>query len=63
MKTLNIQELSNVACGDAAATRAPGTNSWGEIIDQRAFTAAACQADGWFSWSCFDMAMKYPMMN
>ncbi len=63
MKVLNSQELAAVAGADAAATRLPGTNSWGEIIDERAWTAAQCQAEGWFSWYCLDMALKYPLMN
>ncbi len=48
-----------VSGGDAAATRSPGTNSWGEIIDQREFDGAKCRAEGFFSWACFDFAMKY----
>lgn len=59
MKNLDLNLVKHVVGGDAAATRAPGTNSWGEIVDDRAWMAAKCQADGVFSWSCFGYAMKY----
>jgi hypothetical protein len=34
MRDLYIQEYSSVGGGDAAATRLPGTNSWGEFQPQ-----------------------------
>ena len=30
MQELNMQEINSVSGGDAAATRLPGQNSWGE---------------------------------
>ncbi|WP_343633478.1 hypothetical protein [Roseateles sp.] len=59
MTELEPHEIEMVSGGDAAATRSPGTNSWGEIIDQREFDGAKCRAEGFFSWACFDFAMKY----
>lgn len=57
MRELNVNDVEIVSGGDAAVTRAPGTNSWGEITDSKAFYGAACQADGWFSLSCYVVAM------
>lgn len=45
LKILNNHELAAVFGGDAAATRAPGTNSWGErdsIDDETAQDMASC---------------------
>lgn len=33
MKSLNVFEISAVGGGDAAATRTPGDNAWGEQTD------------------------------
>lgn len=62
MNVLDNSQLSKAPCGDAAW--APGCNSWGEVTDQAAFdqaaTMAACQqSGGWFTWACFDYALKY----
>jgi len=32
MQELNMLEIEEVGAGDAAATRPPGTNSWGEYV-------------------------------
>jgi hypothetical protein len=59
MKELSIKMVKFVGAGDAAATRADGTNAWGEVVNQQAFDAGRCQAEGWFSLACFDYVMKY----
>lgn len=59
MRELELHELELVSGGDAAATRVEGTNSWGEIINQKYFDGAQCKAAGTWSFACFDYAMKY----
>jgi|GEM_PF-3937599 hypothetical protein len=45
MRIISNEELLVVGGGDAAATRRPGTNSWGETPDDQAAREASEAAD------------------
>ncbi len=59
MRELELHEIEMVSGGDAAATRIAGTDSWGDIVNERLWLGAQCQAAGGWGLYCFDFAMKY----
>ncbi len=47
MNELSMNEINEVSGGDAAATRQPGQNSWGQWTDPEKEIAARCKNGEW----------------